>query len=288
MIKMKFSQISLLLVCLTMYTLNIHCQTNFNCISATQVCNDATIVDNFSANTTNVPTNTGCLFLSPTPKVSWFKLDIVANGVLQFLIIPNNVTNYNFALYGPNVLCETLGAPIRCSYADISTSNPCGGTSTPNATGLSPCSVENSENLVDDGYVRTINVFAGQTYFLMVQNWNDDFHSFSLNFSGTTAGIIGCLPLSVSPDSIKIEPTLPIQDSALFVFPTITTGMITFSESNLNICITDNVGRIIYQTFLTTTSLDLNNMNVNMPNGVYNITIVQKAAKINTKIILQK
>jgi hypothetical protein len=39
---------------------------------------------------------------------------------LYFKIDPLvNTQDYDFALYGPNVTCTSLGTPLRCSYAAV-------------------------------------------------------------------------------------------------------------------------------------------------------------------------
>lgn len=170
---------------------------NQDCATATPVC--ATSVFSGNANGSGTQDlnggNAGCL-LGLEHQSSWYQITVVNNGVLQFLIDPTTVTDYDFALYGPNVTCGALGAPLRCSWATAGTTNPC-GASLSNATGLVPCIAQTSEGSFGDGYVSTVNITAGETYYLIVDNYSSNTQPFTIDFTGSTAGSLGCVSLPI-------------------------------------------------------------------------------------------
>ncbi|GAB5527851.1 MAG: hypothetical protein Roseis2KO_57230 [Roseivirga sp.] len=65
------------------------------------------------ANTNNQPPSCGFT----ESQSLWLKVPIREDGLLEFAIRPNNnQDDFDFAIYGPNVSCNNLGASIRCSF----------------------------------------------------------------------------------------------------------------------------------------------------------------------------
>ncbi|MDA9774431.1 gliding motility-associated C-terminal domain-containing protein [Saprospiraceae bacterium] len=141
--------------------------------------------------------NQGCLNEGEHSS-AWFYFQInefAPNNVpLAFLIIPENGVNqdYDFALYGPGVNCDDLGAPIRCSYAATSPS-----------TGLSPTASDTSEGSDGDGYVSPILVSPGDGFFLLIDNYSNDGVGFALEWEGNGADYLDCD--ATPPCAIEIE-----------------------------------------------------------------------------------
>jgi len=171
-----------------LFSLTLFGQTSNNCSGAIVVCSSESVDFNpqgpgeIELNSTT----TGCLEEGEHSSV-WYYFEIAANAPanlgLQFLIIPENgnAQDYDFALYGPQAICDDLGAPIRCSYADNSPS-----------TGLQQGVSETSENSFGDGYVAPITVNPGDGFFLLIDNYQSDGVGFNLNWSGDASQFLNC------------------------------------------------------------------------------------------------
>jgi len=168
---------------------------NNDCISSTAICSNAS----FSGASIGPGTSSeGCAGCNTSEHfTNWYKFCAQTTGVLQFLIDPTvNTQDYDFALYGPNVTCGTLGTPIRCSYA-------AGGGN----TGLRAASVDNSENVAGDGWVAPLNVTAGQCYYLMISQWSAGGAGFTIDFTGSTTSL-NCLVLPVELINFSAVPEI--------------------------------------------------------------------------------
>lgn len=116
---------------------------------------------------------------------SWYYFETATSGSLAFTIDPvNNSEDLDFALYGPNVDCSTLGTPVRCSYA-----------ATTGNTGLGNGAGDTSEDVYGNGWVQPLNVSAGQVYVLMVNNWTAGGGGYQINWTGTAS--LDCTPISL-------------------------------------------------------------------------------------------
>lgn len=121
----------------------------------------------------------GCMS-SGEKKTAWYNFTISTPGTLTFVISPTGAnvrTDYDWALYGPNVTCATRGEPIRCSYA-----SPKNGIYD---TGLDMTSTDLSEDGSGDGFVRYLDVQAGETYYIVIDNWTGNSTGFQLIWGGT-------------------------------------------------------------------------------------------------------
>lgn len=117
----------------------------------------------------------GCM-TSNERKTAWYTFTAATSGTLTFVITPNSFADYDWALYGPNVTCDTRGIPIRCSYAAPGQTG---------ITGLDMTSTDTSEGGTGDGFVRYLDVQAGETYILVVDNYTGNTSGFGLVWGGT-------------------------------------------------------------------------------------------------------
>lgn len=112
---------------------------------------------------------------------NWYAVTFTTSGTFNFTIVPQVATDdYDYAVYGPNVGCGALGPSIRCSDSYL------GGN-----TGLQTGAGDTSENVNGNKFTETMNVLAGQTYYIMVDEWTPTGAGYSLNFSGTAT--MGCI-----------------------------------------------------------------------------------------------
>lgn len=168
-------------ICAYTQTMSINTQ---NCSGSTQVCNDASFVGNSSGAGTqelNV-CNQGCL--STEHQSSWYIFQAATSGTIALTI--TTAVDYDFAIWGPNVACSALGAPVRCSFA-------AGGGN----TGLGNGATDNSEGAGGDKWVAPLNVIAGQTYIMLIDNFASNSTAFTLDWTMTGGASLNCTPLPI-------------------------------------------------------------------------------------------
>ena len=143
-----------------------------DCITAIPVCgnSDISYTPSGPGNVLEDLSNPGCLLQDENFSV-WYSFTVATSGTLAFTIDANvNADDYDFAVYGPNANCGALGAPIRCNYAG---SSPTGNT----GLELAPTGSAYWE--------AALNVVAGETYYLIVDNFLSTVNGFSLTWTGT-------------------------------------------------------------------------------------------------------
>ena len=123
---------------------------------------------------------------------AWYFFEIDPNAppnlVLGFIIHPKGGLgeDYDWALYGPDVVCGDLGSPIRCS----SSSAQCGFCP---ETGMGMGTTDVTEGPgTGDGFVMTLVVQPGQGFYLMIDNWQGTNNGFILEWTDTAADYLNC------------------------------------------------------------------------------------------------
>jgi gliding motility-associated-like protein len=119
---------------------------------------------------------------------TWFKWTCSVSGTFTFVLKPLLITDdYDFAIFElPNGIDDCEKNIIRCGATNGGDLNPCG----PN-TGLDLVSTDLEEfasmncNPGDDGFLRFIDMEAGKSYALLINNFSDSDAGFSLDFGGT-------------------------------------------------------------------------------------------------------
>ncbi|MEO6304329.1 MAG: hypothetical protein ABIP51_14280 [Bacteroidia bacterium] len=139
---------------------------------------------------------------------SWITVNITIGGTFGFTINPNtNNNDFDFAVWGPNSACPPTTAPIRCSYA-VNNNNFAGNADNGN-TGISttinslhPTSEsDNTEGSGGNGWVNSINVTAGQTYLILIDNFTTN-SGYQIDFNGSSS--IACpLPIELADFSVE-------------------------------------------------------------------------------------
>jgi len=144
-------------------------------------------IDDFGCSPTN-SNFSGCLATGEQQPV-WFYFEMSAatppNSPLGFAISPTSVGDYDFALYGPNVDCNSLGGPISCDYNVIEVA----GLSNPVTTGFQPL----------------INVNPGQGYFLLVSNFSQNSSGFNLVWTESAPNFFNPNPMPPSPCNVDVN-----------------------------------------------------------------------------------
>ncbi len=167
---------------------------NNDCSNATPICSNA----NVGANSTGPGIAAEGCSGSVCPAggenhSNWFRFTIQTTGTFNFTINPSNAADdYDYTLYGPGVTCGALGAPVRCSDSGLT-----------GATGLAAGAVDNSEDVNGDKLTATLNAVAGQTYYLMVDEWTPTGAGYTLSFSGTASLDCTILPVELKDFSAQ-------------------------------------------------------------------------------------
>jgi gliding motility-associated-like protein len=135
--------------------------------------------------------NPGCMTaLEQNSAWYYFQIDPLAppNLVLGFTIHPKGGygEDYDWALFGPGVVCGDLGSPIRCSSSAFN----CGFCPD---TGMGMGTTDYSEGPgTGDGFVSTLVVQPGQGFYLLIDNWQGTMNGFLLNWTGSAAPFLNC------------------------------------------------------------------------------------------------
>lgn len=200
-----------------------------DCITAIPVCGNSGISYNPSSNGTVIEQTAGsCLDVEHFSV--WYKFTAATSGTIEFTINPNVVPgvihyDYDFAVYGPNIDCATwdFGNAIRCNFS---------GTS--GATGL-------SSTITGGQWELPLNVLAGETYYLLIDNYiPNNPYGFSLTWGGTATLASAFTDTSLAPHPFITpgtpNPTGPNEITicplpSIFNFSSLTPGIV---NGNLN------------------------------------------------------
>lgn len=192
-----------------------------DCSTAISICEDAAISYTPSGPGNVSETLGGCM--STEHFSVWYQFTAATSGTLTFLIIPNGQSDYDFAVYGPNKTCGNLGGPIRCSWA---------ATGNGVNTGLNMTSTDLSEGAGGDGFVKYLDVIAGESYYLIVDNFSSSTVGFVLTFGGTATlnspfndPVLAPNPF-VAPGPNADGTVIICTDPALFNFTTLNTQIL--------------------------------------------------------------
>ncbi len=236
---MRFGKLGkYLLILLSVIPLGVRGQNN-DCPEAVIICDDGSITfepqgagdDDFAS----INNGEGCLLEREVQSAwYWFEfkewiLDADSNRIymdtsgmeiwLSVAPTAGGKNDYDFAIYGPNLSCDSLGEPLRCSFADPNFNlNPFLTA----ATGLWPYVVSKSPNpqgdfdtipvadnsegrLRDelggtaDGFVRPMVVYPRQGFFLLLDYFQEDLDEgvdraeFNLKWGGPAAPFLNCV-----------------------------------------------------------------------------------------------
>ncbi|CAM2979918.1 gliding motility-associated C-terminal domain-containing protein [Chryseobacterium flavum] len=213
-----------------------------DCATALAVCgnSDITYSPTGYGNIKELVNSGTCLDASGEHNSIWYKITIATGGTLTFDLVPNNPdADYDWAIYGPNVTCGNLGAPIRCNAATVIGVGPSTGL---NMTSTLLSAVGGSTT----PYCKYLDVLPGQTYYLFIDNWVSSTSSttapFSLTWGGTatlaspfTDPNIQIYPFN-PPGVAPVNPADPREviicsSSELFDFSTLSPGILNGNQN---------------------------------------------------------
>ncbi|MEZ4961779.1 MAG: gliding motility-associated C-terminal domain-containing protein [Saprospiraceae bacterium] len=154
--------------------------------------------------------NNGCWGGFPT-NFTWFFFQAQSDGEFGFVMQatdPAEASDVDFQVWGPvgsaEELCDftLIHQPIRSSYA--AGPDPTGLANIHPITGVAV--TDTCETAAGDDFVSAIPVMTGEWYIVLINDWEGNITSgaVSIDFGGTTAGVLDAMPLnfSVSADTM--------------------------------------------------------------------------------------
>lgn len=130
---------------------------------------------------------------------TWYVFSPATSGTVGFAITPASPADYDWAIWGPytSLSCPayTNDTPIRCSSTSLA------GTGGGGVTGLiAPATDVIEQNgeygggSNENGKLKPIDVLAGEVYVMMLDNWDANTTTFSLNWTLTNGASLDCTP----------------------------------------------------------------------------------------------
>ncbi|GAA5100586.1 hypothetical protein GCM10023210_39270 [Chryseobacterium ginsengisoli] len=159
-----------------------------DCMSAITVCGNSNI--NYTPVGIGSINETlgGCL--SYENHSVWYKFTIATSGTLTFDLAPTGPVDYDWAIYGPNVTCSNRGTPIRCNASGYFVNTGMNMTNTNTSSGAGNT----------DPYCKYMDVVAGQTYYLYIDNWSTTVYTFNLTWGGTATFVSPFTNSTIAPN----------------------------------------------------------------------------------------
>ncbi len=175
-------------------------------------------------------------FLFAESNSTWYTFTIANNGTLEFRLTPNNAADdLDFIVYRlPNGMGNCNGKIIeRCMAAgDFDPSSPCMGPTGLNAVATGISHIPGCLGTNENNFLRFMDVQAGDTYALVVNNFTSSGNGFQVDWGGT-ASFTGPLPAIKTDDPdgiICLGDSIVFSDSSSFQQGVITNWGWTFGE----------------------------------------------------------
>lgn len=201
-------RVILLFVMASLVGENLIAQSRWDCLGAIPICGNDTI-DIISGaselNDFNNPNNDrGCLETGEGLHSTWlyfeFRDDMPPNSELEMVIFPPDSTDtwqqedFDFAIYGPNLNCDSLGSPRRCSFArSLCFYCP--------YTGMGRGALETQEEafvhpitgIEVDGFVLPLVAQPGDRFYMLVTKFTGFSESFAIEWGGEASNWFNCI-----------------------------------------------------------------------------------------------
>jgi hypothetical protein len=211
--------------------------------------------------------NGTCLSTQETNSV-WYTFTVQNSGTFTFLL--NTSNDYDYALYDiTNIGCVGVpsATPVRCNYS-----------ATYGSTGLTlPTQGGNlSYNASQVPTMPGINVNAGQTFALIIDNYSANSNGYSLTFGGTaqifdnTPPTLSALNISCNPSAFDIHFSEPVQCVSLAANGS---DFTITGPGGISIPITSASGNLCSTGASFTNFATVNFNNAGLVTGTYTITV---------------
>ncbi|MBK8557184.1 MAG: hypothetical protein IPL65_16090, partial [Lewinellaceae bacterium] len=165
---------------------------------------------------------------------SWFVWTCSQSGTLEFTLTPNNAPDdLDFVVYRlPGGIGNCQGKEVlRCmASGSFSFPSPCMGP-----TGLQAGESDTSEDAGclqadDNAWLAPLNMVAGETYALAVNNFSLGGNGFSVDFGGTGLFLGPEATFTTVPSAICLDDTITVIDASTFALGSITEWQWSFGS----------------------------------------------------------
>lgn len=170
-------------------------QAEQDCINALPVCRGIYSQPNSytgaGRNPSEINRNISCLLQGERNGV-WYVINVTSDGELIFDITPrNNDDDYDWAVFNlTNANCSDISRDrnlqVSCNYS-----------STGGRTGAVRGGTSNSQPAAGTPFNAPIRVRGGEKYYLYISNYSSTQYGYTLNFLGSTAGVLDTIPPAV-------------------------------------------------------------------------------------------
>ncbi len=145
-------------------------------------------------------TGRGTCLLFGEHRTVWFIFTVQSSGTMGFVLCPNTPIDYDFAMWdvtglqNPCSIFQGTGnvpTPVRCNYSGSTSQTTCCGGITCSNDGLTGLDHTNpqpgnlSYNAGGSPVMPGLNVTAGQTFLLVIDNYTNNNTGFTITFYGT-------------------------------------------------------------------------------------------------------
>lgn len=202
-------RVILLFVMASLVGENLIAQSRWDCLGAIPVCGDDTI-DIISGaserNDFNNPNNDrGCLETGEGQHSTWlyfeFRDDMPPDSELEMVIFPPDSTDtwdqedFDFAIYGPNLNCDSLGSPRRCSFArSLCSFCPYTGMGRDAQESQEEAFIHPITGIEVDGFVLPLVAQPGDRFYMLVTKFTGFSEAFSIEWGGPASEYFNCIP----------------------------------------------------------------------------------------------
>lgn len=200
-------RVILLFVMASLVGENLIAQSQWDCLGAIPICGNDTIDIISGASEYNDYSNPnndrGCLSTGEGQHSTWvyfeFRDDMPPDSELLMTLFPPDSTDtwreedFDFAIYGPNLNCDSLGSPRRCSFArSLCAFCP--------YTGMGNGALDSQEDaFIDpfgvevDGFVLPLVAQPGDRFYMLVTKFTGFSEAFAVEWGGEASNYFNCI-----------------------------------------------------------------------------------------------
>lgn len=201
-------RVILLFVMASLVGENLIAQSRWDCLGAIPICGNDTIniISGASElNDFNNPNNDrGCLETGEGLHSTWvyfeFRDDMPPDSQLEMVIFPPDSTDtwqqedFDFAIYGPNLSCDSLGHPRRCSFArSLCFYCPYTGMGRGAQETQEEAFVHPITGIEVDGFVLPLVAQPGDRFYMLVTKFTGFSESFAIEWGGEASNYFNCV-----------------------------------------------------------------------------------------------
>lgn len=293
-------RVILLFVMASLVGENLIAQSRWDCLGAIPICGNDTITifsgaserDDFN----NPNNDRGCLQTGEGQHSTWlyfeFRDDMPPNSELEMVLFPPDSTDtwdqedFDFAIYGPNLNCDSLGSPRRCSFArSLCSFCPYTGMGRGALESQEEAFVHPITGIEVDGFVLPLVAQPGDRFYMLVTKFTGFSEAFAVEWGGQAADYFNCIPDPSCINLVNAGPDLTYCKSDTFEV-SLDASLSTNSDDTLTI---EWTGTTEAMTFLD--SATILKPTVTIPAGFegeleYEITVDQGICNRTDKVMI--